>query len=99
MVKRSTKSKSKRTSIRKKHKIMDKVKAHDRKKRRQERKKARENKAKGFRPPLKDPGVPSMWPFRDEFLKEMAFEKERLLSAKKIKKEKQVLHILEPKQS
>lgn len=90
MVKKSTKSKSKRTTIRKKHKILQKVRAHDRKERRQKRKKLKENKAKGIhrRPTLKDPGVPESWPFREDFLKEMTFEKNRILQEKKAKRSK-----------
>lgn len=86
MVKKSSKSKSKRTSIKKKHKIMKKVNAHNRKERRAQRRKVKENKAKGIKTGLKDPGVPASWPFRDEFLKEMGFEKERILQEKKAKK-------------
>lgn len=41
----------------------------------------------GRKPKRKDPGVPSSWPFKEEFLKEMAFEKAKILAKKKQEKE------------
>lgn len=63
-----------------------KINAHNRKQRRKQRQQAKENKEKGIKRGLKDPGVPASWPFREEFLKEMAFEKDRIVMGKKQKK-------------
>eukprot|EP00210_Caulerpa_lentillifera_P002156 g2070.t1 len=61
------------------------------------RKQAKENKANGIRKrgTLRDPGVPESWPFREHFLKEMAFEKNRILQDKKSKQAKPKESVME----
>ena len=83
MVKKSTKSKSKRVPLRRKYKIIKKVKEHHRK----EKRAAKKANGGGKRRKLKDPGVPREWPFRDEFLKEMAWERHRMIDEAKKKRE------------
>lgn len=84
MPKKSTKSKSKRLSLRQKHKILRKVKEHHRKK----RKDANRAKRDGKKPPkVKDPGIPSQWPFKDELIKELAWQKSQILFKEKQAKE------------
>eukprot|EP00803_Ostreobium_quekettii_P004167 evm.model.scf_1272.3 EVM.evm.TU.scf_1272.3 scf_1272:13025-17427(+) len=84
MVKKSTKSRSKRVPLRRKYNIIKKVKERARKARR-DGKRAAKGGAKPRK--AKDPGVPQQWPFRDEFLKEMAFERDRILDEAKKKRE------------
>ncbi len=81
MPKKSTKSKSKRTTLRQKYKVIRKVKEHQRKKR-------KELKKSGVKPKSpKDPGLPSQWPFKEELIKEFAFKRAQILAAEKRKKE------------
>ena len=71
MPKKSTKSKSKRTTLKQKYKLIKKVKEHHRKKRKEENKKKR----LGIKPKApKDPGIPAQWPYKDELMKEIDFE-------------------------
>lgn len=71
MPKKSKKSKSKRTTLKQKYKILRKVKEHHRKK----RKEARKLGLKKREP--KDPGIPNAWPFKQELIEQLAAQKER----------------------
>ena len=71
-------------TLRQKHKIMRKVKEHARKKRKDENK----AKAAGIKPKkIKDPGLPSQWPYKEELVKEFAFMRAQALAEDKRKKE------------
>ena len=68
MPKKSTKSKSKRTTLKQKYKLIKKVKEHHKKKRREENRKKR----LGIKPKApKDPGIPAQWPYKEELMQEM----------------------------
>ena len=71
MPKKSTKSKSKRTTLKQKYKLIKKVKEHHKKRRREDAR----NKRLGIksRSP-KDPGLPAEWPYKEELMKEIDFE-------------------------
>jgi len=98
MVKRSKKSKSKRTPLRKKYKILKKVKEHHKKKAK-EAKKLVGNK----RPKVeKDPGIPNAWPFKEQELAALEARRARALeeielkkAAKKERAEKRKLGLLD----
>ncbi|KAL3828132.1 hypothetical protein ACJIZ3_016934 [Penstemon smallii] len=82
MVKRSKKSKSKRVTLRKKHKIIRKVKEHH-------KKKAKEAKKLGLnkKPRVeKDPGIPNDWPFKEQELKALEVRRERAIQELEDKK-------------
>mmetsp|Transcript_13935 Transcript_13935/g.24422 ORF Transcript_13935/g.24422 Transcript_13935/m.24422 type:complete len:625 (+) Transcript_13935:237-2111(+) len=81
MPKKSGKSKSKRLSLRQKHKVIRKVKEHHAKKRKELKKAG--GKVKG----PKDPGLPSQWPFKEELVQEFAFKRAQILAAEKLKKD------------
>jgi nuclear GTP-binding protein len=85
MPKKSKKSKSKRMSLKQKYKVIRKVKEHHKKKAKLDKKLGRKPKAP------KDPGIPSQWPFRDDLLKELEWEKQRALAEQKRKKEERRL--------
>jgi len=52
------------------------------------RKKAKELRKKGGRvKPPKDPGIPAAWPFKEQLLQEMEFEKHRRETAVAARKE------------
>ncbi|CAN4101304.1 unnamed protein product [Withania somnifera] len=77
MVKKSKKSKSKRVSLKQKHKIIRKVKEH-------QKKKAKEAKKLGINKKTKvekDPRIPNDWPFKEQELK--AFEARRARAKKR----------------
>jgi len=75
MPKKSTKSKSKRTTLKQKYKVIRKVKEHHKKKRKEENRLKRLGiKKKG----PKDPGVPTAWPYKDELMKEIEYEHEKM---------------------
>jgi len=78
MVLKSKKSKSKRTTLSKKYKIIKKVKAHL-------KKKAKQDKGKQHKAP-KDPGIPAQWPFKEELLKDLEWQRQRILAQEKDKK-------------
>eukprot|EP00236_Picocystis_salinarum_P000854 CAMPEP_0183832638 /NCGR_PEP_ID=MMETSP0807_2-20130328/5546_1 /TAXON_ID=88271 /ORGANISM="Picocystis salinarum, Strain CCMP1897" /LENGTH=585 /DNA_ID=CAMNT_0026078387 /DNA_START=31 /DNA_END=1788 /DNA_ORIENTATION=+ len=81
MPKKSTKSKSKRTPLRKKYKIARKVKEHH-------RKLAKDAKKSGTKKTrTKDPGIPNAWPFKEELLKEIEHKNQTVLEEKLKKKE------------
>ncbi|KAJ4850984.1 Guanine nucleotide-binding protein-like nsn1 [Turnera subulata] len=82
MVKKSKKSKSKRTTLKQKYKVIKKVKEHH-------RKKAKEAKKKGVthkRKVEKDPGIPNDWPFKEQELKALEARRARALEELEQKK-------------
>jgi hypothetical protein len=81
MPKKSKKSKSKRLTLHQKYKILKKVREHTRKKAKDDKK--RGGKAKG----PKDPGIPNSWPFKEQLVKEMEFEREQVEAAKVARRE------------
>ncbi|BDA47679.1 Guanine nucleotide-binding protein-like 3 homolog [Coccomyxa sp. Obi] len=85
MPKKSKKSKSKRTTLKQKYKVIKKVKEHHKKKAKLLKKSGRKAKAP------KDPGIPSQWPFKQELVKEIEWEKQRQIDEKKRKKEERRL--------
>ena len=85
MPKKSTKSKSKRTTLKQKYKVLKKVAEHHRKKRKELRKSGRKPKAP------KDPGIPSQWPFKTELVKELEWEKQRAKAEQQRKRDERRL--------
>ncbi|XP_072989909.1 guanine nucleotide-binding protein-like NSN1 isoform X2 [Typha latifolia] len=82
MVKKSKKSKSKRVSLKQKHKVLRKVKAHH-------KKKAKEAKKLGFnkrKKVEKDPGIPNDWPFKEQELKALEARRARAMEELEQKK-------------
>jgi nuclear GTP-binding protein len=82
-VKRSKKSKSKRVTLKQKHKVLKKVKEHH-------KKKAKDAKKLGLhRKPRveKDPGIPNDWPFKEQELKALEVRRARALEEIEQKKE------------
>ncbi|KAL8129293.1 hypothetical protein V2J09_018448 [Rumex salicifolius] len=75
MVKKSKKSKSKRVSLKKKHKIIRKVKEHHRKKAKEAKKLGINKKTKVE----KDPGIPNDWPFKEQELKALEVRRSRAI--------------------
>ncbi|KAG2489950.1 hypothetical protein HYH03_011581 [Edaphochlamys debaryana] len=88
MPKKSTKSKSKRMTLKQKYKILRKVKEHHRKVRKEERKASKSGKKKKA---VKDPGLPSQWPYKEELVKEFAFLRAKALADEKRKKDERKL--------
>lgn len=84
MPKKSKKSKSKRVSLKDKHKVIKKVKEHHRKQRKEARKAGAGKKKPSL---LKDPGVPANFPYRDQVVKELKFEHDRIQAAEAAKRE------------
>lgn len=88
MVLKSKKSKSKRSTLRHKYKVIKKVKEHLKKKTKEEKKKRKAGiKPKG----PKDPGIPAQWPFKEQLLKDLEWQKQRILAQEKVKKEQKKL--------
>ena len=84
MPKKSTKSKSKRTTLKQKYKLIKKVKEHHKKKRREENRKKR----LGIKPKApKDPGIPAQWPYKEELMQEIEFEVEKKRALQEAKAE------------
>ncbi|KAK9726485.1 hypothetical protein RND81_05G218500 [Saponaria officinalis] len=82
MVKKSKKSKSKRVSLKQKHKIIRKVKEHH-------KKKAKEAKKLGLNKRHKvekDPGIPNEWPFKEQELKSLELRRARAIEELEQKK-------------
>ncbi|KAK9864482.1 hypothetical protein WJX84_008023, partial [Apatococcus fuscideae] len=88
MPKKSKKSKSKRTTLRQKYKVIRKVKEHHKKK----AKEAKKAGASGRKKVEKDPGIPSQYPFKEQLLKEIEFAKARALAEAAQKKEQRKLN-------
>ena len=84
MVKKSKKSKSKRVTLRQKHKVLRKVKEHHRKKRKEAKK---EGKAGQRKKVEKDPGIPNEWPFKEQELKALEVRRAQALQELEQKKE------------
>jgi nuclear GTP-binding protein len=84
MVKKSKKSKSKRVTLRQKHKVLRKVKEHHRKKRKEANKQGR---AGGRKKVEKDPGIPNEWPFKEQELKALEVRRAKALQELEAKKE------------
>lgn len=82
MPKKSKKSLSKRVKLKDKFKVIRKVKEHNRKQR-------KEAKKQGKRKPsvLRDPGIPANFPYREQIVKELEFERQRILSQAAARKE------------
>lgn len=75
MVKKSKKSKSKRVTLKQKHKVIRKVKEHH-------KKKAKEAKKLGLNRTTKvekDPGIPNDWPFKEQELKALEARRARVI--------------------
>ncbi|CAM6129869.1 unnamed protein product [Calypogeia fissa] len=83
MVKKSKKSKSKRTPLRKKYKILKKVKEHHKKKAKEAKKLGKSGKARVE----KDPGIPNAWPFREQELQALEARRAKALEEQEQKKE------------
>jgi hypothetical protein len=81
MPKKSKKSKSKRVSLHQKYKILKKVREHNRKKAKDLKKRGGKAKAP------KDPGIPNAWPFKEQLVKELEFEREQAEAAKAARRE------------
>ncbi|XP_021857718.2 guanine nucleotide-binding protein-like NSN1 [Spinacia oleracea] len=75
MVKKSKKSKSKRVTLKQKHKIIRKVKEHHKKKAKEAKKLGLHKKTKVE----KDPGIPNDWPFKEQELKALEVRRAREL--------------------
>ncbi|CAN4098074.1 unnamed protein product [Withania somnifera] len=82
MVKKSKKSKSKRVSLKQKHKIIRKVKEHHKKKAKEAKKLGLNKKTKVE----KDPGIPNDWPFKEQELKALEARRARVLEELEQKK-------------
>lgn len=81
MPKKSQGSKSKRMTLKQKYKIKKKVKEHAKKKK-------KEMKKLGIKPKApKDPGLPAQWPFKEELIKEFAFQRAQILADEKRRKD------------
>ncbi|CAM6082284.1 unnamed protein product [Calypogeia fissa] len=68
-------SKSKRTPLRKKYKILKKVKEHHKKKAKEAKKLGKSGKARVE----KDPGIPNAWPFREQELQALEARRAKAL--------------------
>ena len=88
MPKKSKKSKSKRTTLRQKYKVIKKVKEHHKKK----AKEAKKAGLSGRKKVQKDPGIPSQYPFKEQLLKEIEFAKARTQAEALQKKEQRKLN-------
>lgn len=77
------KRQSKRTTLKDKYKVIRKVNEHRRKLRRQDRKNARNGVKSRIK---KDPGIPNLWPFKEELLRKMETTRQRLEERKDLAK-------------
>ena len=75
-------SKSKRTPLRKKYKILKKVKEHHKKKAKEAKKLVGNKKPKIE----KDPGIPNAWPFKEQELAALEARRARALEEIELKK-------------
>ncbi|XP_062078866.1 guanine nucleotide-binding protein-like NSN1 [Humulus lupulus] len=82
MVKRSKKSKSKRITLKQKHKVIRKVKEHHKKKAKEAKKLGLNRKSKVE----KDPGIPNDWPFKEQELKALEARRARAIDEMEQKK-------------
>lgn len=81
---KSKKSNSKRSTLKHKYKVIKKVKQHLKKKAKKEKKRKKEGKKPKA---VKDPGIPSQWPFKEELMKDLEWQKQRIVAQEKAKKE------------
>ncbi|KAG2453369.1 hypothetical protein HYH02_001593 [Chlamydomonas schloesseri] len=91
MPKKSTKSKSKRMTLKQKYKILKKVREHHRKARKAEKKNPKTAAQKKRALIKKDPGLPAQWPYKDELVKEFQFLRAKALAEEKQKKDERRL--------
>ncbi|KAG5252157.1 guanine nucleotide-binding protein [Salix suchowensis] len=98
MVKKSKKSKSKRITLKQKHKVIRKVKEHHKKKAKEAKKSGLNKKSKVE----KDPGIPNEWPFKEQELKSLEARRARAIeeleqkkAARKERAQKRKLGLLE----
>ncbi|XP_013684546.1 guanine nucleotide-binding protein-like NSN1 [Brassica napus] len=75
MPKRSKKSKSKRVTLKQKHKVIRKVKEHHKKKEKDAKKLGHNRRPRAE----KDPGIPNDWPFKEQELKALEARRARAL--------------------
>ncbi|XP_013629902.1 PREDICTED: guanine nucleotide-binding protein-like NSN1 [Brassica oleracea var. oleracea] len=75
MPKRSKKSKSKRVTLKQKHKVIRKVKEHHKKKAKDAKKLGHNRRPRAE----KDPGIPNDWPFKEQELKALEARRARAL--------------------
>lgn len=61
--------------------VIKKVKEHHKKKKKELKKLGKKA------PKLKDPGIPSQWPFKEELIKEFAWKKQQILMQEKEKRD------------
>ncbi|KAM9993492.1 hypothetical protein ACTFIZ_011451 [Dictyostelium cf. discoideum] len=76
---------SKRQSLHHKHKVLKKVAEHHRKVKRFAKQHPELNKSR------KDPGIPNLWPFKEDMLNKIEQQKQKISEEKKSKKEKRRL--------
>eukprot|EP00949_MAST-11_sp_MAST-11-sp1_P004403 g4403.t1 len=91
---RKSHGKSKRTSLKDKYKIKRRVNEHHRKQRRL----ARKNKTSGIgtkKKLRKDPGIPNLFPFKEQLLRSIEAQRERLEARKLAQKEARRAALLE----
>eukprot|EP00493_Phyllostaurus_siculus_P023268 UN23603 len=84
MAKPKLKKESKRMSCRKRYKIERKVREHNRKVRKEDKLNANKKKK------TKDPGIPNMYPFKEQLLKQIQEKKEKEAEEKAKRKEQKV---------
>ncbi|KAI7751787.1 hypothetical protein M8C21_012754 [Ambrosia artemisiifolia] len=82
MPKRSKKSKSKRVTLKQKHKVIKKVKEHHKKKAKEAKKLGLNKKPRAE----KDPGIPNDWPFKEQELKALEARRTKALEELEQKK-------------
>ena len=75
MPKKSRKSLSKRVKLKDKFKIARKAKEHHKKQRKEAKKKEKKKPSV-----LKDPGIPANYPYREQVIKELQFEHQRIVA-------------------
>lgn len=75
MPKKSKKSLSKRVKLKDKFKVIRKVKEHNRKQRKQAKQNSKQKPSV-----LRDPGIPANFPYREQVVKELQFEHQRILA-------------------
>jgi len=82
MPKKSKKSLSKRVKLKDKFKVIRKVKEHNRKQRKDAKQQGKRKQSV-----LRDPGIPANYPYRDQVVKELQFEHQRIVTQATVRKE------------
>jgi len=77
--------KSKRVSLHKKYKIQRRVKEHNRKARKEAK-----NPLKSHKKLKKDPGIPNLWPLKEEFIQKLQNQKAKLEEEKERQREQRL---------